>query len=222
MPTIVIYRPNIFIDDQYEKEKFLLLQNTPNNNTYTQFIDYTKSKQCTELLLAYLVYFFKQHTECKGSGIVPRFNAQVTDMIFFAQGNGDNKVDNVNQDIQNLFTKDKVYLKSTGDENFEINIQQVLEQAENFKNAPAVNLSPANEMTNKAKSKDVQQRPSDLQKKQENLTSNRPINIPNINQSSSSEAPKPLPAEEPSLGIFARIGNWFKSLFITLFQILNF
>jgi hypothetical protein len=53
---------------------------------------YTKNgTEATQKALNKIYHEFVQHPEIRGSGIRPRFNAKVNDLIWIAQGNGDNK-----------------------------------------------------------------------------------------------------------------------------------
>jgi hypothetical protein len=118
MPIIVIYIPNIFItDEELEGEDFL--------ENVTKYINYKKTKDCLELLLKFLINFFETNKDCEGSGTVPRFNNTVTDMIFFAQGNGGDKTDSR---YKQYFEDGFLYFKSVDDENFKINVPKLFEK----------------------------------------------------------------------------------------------
>jgi len=57
-----------------------------------QVVFYVKDgKEVAQKALIKIYNLFTQHPEIKGSGIRPRFNAKVTDLIWIAQGNGDYK-----------------------------------------------------------------------------------------------------------------------------------
>lgn len=201
MPVIVLYVANFFLPKSTESVDTIITNLDKDNffSNFDQYVNYKKSKQCTQDLLAYLVYFFNQHPECEGSGIVPRFNAKVTDMIFFAQGNGDDKKH------EEYFENDKVYFQSNKDQDFKINIPHVLEQAKNMPSQTLNNL------------------PTNPSLKQNNLKKEFRYNNSQGDNSQSTVVQKPLfQQEEPSLGILTLIGNWFKSWAYTLFQILNF
>lgn len=122
LPVIVIYIPTIFISDE-ELENLDKNQLQQNFNNY---VDYTKSKQCLELLLTFLIQFFDEHKDCIGSGVIPRFNAKVTDMIFFAQGSGDDKEIS---SLKKYFEDDLIYFKAENREDFKVNIDALLKKA---------------------------------------------------------------------------------------------
>ncbi len=48
--------------------------------------------ESTQRALDILYNLFKKHPEIKGSGERPRFNGKVNDLIWVAQGNGDDKI----------------------------------------------------------------------------------------------------------------------------------
>lgn len=214
MPIIVMYIPNIFINDIYKNVDEALKNEFKNifySNNLLAFVCYKKAKNCAEILLSYLVYFFNQHSECKGSGIVPRFNAKVTDMIFVAQGNGDDK----NENFAVYFEEGMVYFKSDADENFKIDIEKVLEKAKIF-DQNALSLGALEDSQEKCKA---------LGNKSNQTTdiNNSRFLYSSIKTGQSSAATNVSSQEQqPSPGILERIGNWFKSLLYKLFKILNF
>lgn len=122
IPIVVIYIPTIFISDKELKN----LNIEKLSEHFEHYVDYTKSKQCLELLLTFLIQFFDKNTDCIGSGVIPRFNAKVTDMIFFAQGHGDDKTKGY---LKKYFEDDLIYFKTEQGENFKVDIDALLKKA---------------------------------------------------------------------------------------------
>jgi len=89
------------------KEFSTLVNGAKIDPTYTLDYDILSSKLNKEIVPSIILYIFSDATaaqkaldilfevfknkEFKGNGIRPRFNAQVTDLIYIAQGNGDDK-----------------------------------------------------------------------------------------------------------------------------------
>lgn len=134
MPIIVMYVSVIFLSEDHrsilfskdvkDEEKLNLLE-----HNYTEWVDYKKAKKCTKLLLQFLISYFKDKKHIKGSGITPRFNQKVTDLIYFAQGHGDDKKTHGSTFFDT--TKNKIYFKNdiTGtQENYEINVDALFQE----------------------------------------------------------------------------------------------
>jgi hypothetical protein len=116
-PTIVLYIPTIFGEkSNFEAHDFF--------EKFSQYVDYKKSKYYLTLLLSFLIDFFEKNKDCEGSGVIPRFNNKVTDMIFFAQGNGGEKIDTYKE----YFEEDFLYFKSLNGEDFKVDVPKLFEE----------------------------------------------------------------------------------------------
>ncbi|RTL04314.1 hypothetical protein EKK58_10930 [Candidatus Dependentiae bacterium] len=261
MPIIVIYVSNFFIpknektqDLEYFIIKFkqFIKINYDSKEYFTQYINYKKSKECTQALLTYLVWFFNQpeNDDCIGSDIVPRFNQKVTDLIFFAQGHGDHKsYSDVFEEQEEA--KLKVYFKAEEGEDFKIDSAKVIEDAErldsNNINIPMPLVEEISQNKGKNISNDnsglqniVQTETKDLKSSvdishtektieqtiasshAQNITTQQNTTSTQSNQSSIVNTNQRPRETERSDRIWTSIANFFKSIFYTIFEWLNF